>query len=124
MAAHPRKPQSRSQRRDSAWPGAVTPPEQLLSRSRHLAFTHGPGPRHALPRHHRILTTEREEKASIACASNSPFSEWGNTFIDPRLAAAVVDQLTYRAHIIQTGTDSYRLRTTRALRNAEAAPGR
>nr|WP_305040069.1 ATP-binding protein [Frankia sp. Cj3] len=70
------------------------------------------------------IITEREEKASIACASNSPFSEWGNTFTDPQPAAAVVDQLTYRAHIIQTGTDSYRLRTTRALRNAEAAPGR
>jgi DNA replication protein DnaC len=59
------------------------------------------------------VITEREERASIAVASNAPFSEWGQTFTDPRLAAAVVDRLTFRAHIIQTGTDSYRLRTTR-----------
>ena len=60
------------------------------------------------------IITAREERASIACASNAPFSEWGNTFTDPRLAAAVVDRLTFNAHIIQTGTNSYRLTSTRA----------
>lgn len=59
------------------------------------------------------IITEREERASIAAASNAPFSEWGATFTDPRLAAAVVDRLTFNAHIINTGTQSYRLRTTR-----------
>lgn len=58
------------------------------------------------------IITAREEKASIACASNAPFSEWGATFTDPRLAAAVVDRLTFNAHIIQTGTNSYRLATS------------
>ena len=62
------------------------------------------------------IITAREEKASIACASNAPFSKWGATFTDPRLAAAVVDRLTFRAHIITTGTDSYRLRATREQR--------
>jgi DNA replication protein DnaC len=60
------------------------------------------------------VLTEREERASVAVASNHPFSEWGETFTDPRLAAAVVDRLTFKAHIIETGTDSYRLRTSRA----------
>jgi DNA replication protein DnaC len=59
------------------------------------------------------IITAREERASIACASNAPFSEWGATFTDPRLAAAVVDRLTFNAHIIQTGTTSYRLHTSR-----------
>ena len=62
------------------------------------------------------IITEREERASIACVSNAPFSEWGRTFTDPRLAAAVVDRLTFRGHIISTGTDSYRLRATRAAK--------
>ncbi|MFP5070246.1 IS21-like element helper ATPase IstB [Pseudonocardia nantongensis] len=62
------------------------------------------------------IITDREERASIACASNAPFSEWGQTFTDPRLAAAVVDRLTFHAHIINTGTASYRLRSTRAAR--------
>jgi len=60
------------------------------------------------------VITEREERASVAVASNASFSEWGATFTDPRLAAAVVDRITFRAHIIETGTDSYRLRTSRA----------
>lgn len=62
------------------------------------------------------VLTERDERASIAVASNAPFSEWGRTFSDPRLAAAVVDRLTFRAHILETGTSSYRLRTSRAKR--------
>jgi DNA replication protein DnaC len=52
----------------------------------------------------------------VATASNLPFSEWGQVIPDPRLVAAIVDRLTFRAHIIETGTDSYRLRSTRARR--------
>lgn len=66
------------------------------------------------------IITDREERASIACASNAPFSEWGTTFTDPRLAAAVVDRLTFNAHIINTGTTSYRLRATRAKQKGAA----
>ena len=66
--------------------------------------------------------TEREERASIAIASNAAFSEWTRTFTDPRLCAAIVDRLTFDAHIIQTGTDSYRLRTTRDRRKPSNNP--
>jgi DNA replication protein DnaC len=62
------------------------------------------------------ILTEREEKASIAVASNLPFSEWGQIIPDPRLVAAIVDRVTFNAHIIETGTDSYRLRTTTTTR--------
>jgi DNA replication protein DnaC len=55
------------------------------------------------------IFTDREERRSIAVASNAPFSEWKKTFTDPRLCTAVVDRLTYKAHIVETGTDSYRL---------------
>lgn len=58
------------------------------------------------------VLTEREERASVAVATNSPFGEWGRTFRDPRLAAAVVDRLTYNALIVETGSDSYRLRAS------------
>jgi DNA replication protein DnaC len=64
------------------------------------------------------ILTEREEKASVATASNLPFSEWGQVIGDPRLVAAVVDRLTFNAHIIETGTESFRLRSTRAKRGA------
>ena len=64
------------------------------------------------------ILTEREEKASIAVASNLPFSEWGTVIPDPRLVAAIVDRVTFNAHILETGTNSYRLRTTKARARA------
>jgi DNA replication protein DnaC len=59
------------------------------------------------------IMTEREEKSSVAVASNLPFSEWGQVVSDPRLVAAIVDRLTFRAHIIETGTESFRLKSSR-----------
>jgi len=59
------------------------------------------------------IVTEREEKASVATASNLPFSEWGRIIPDARLVAAIVDRLTFNGHIIETGSDSYRLKATR-----------
>ena len=59
------------------------------------------------------VLTEREEKASVAIASNEAFSGWTKTFTDPRLCAAIVDRLTFGGNIIETGTDSYRLAKTR-----------
>ena len=64
------------------------------------------------------VITEREERASVAVASNAPFSEWGQTFTDPRLAPRWSTGWTFNALIVQTGTQSYRLRTTRAKKGA------
>ena len=61
-----------------------------------------------LPDHHRAGGT------GIAIATNLPFSEWGTVFPDPRLVAAIVDRVTFNAHILETGTQSYRLRTSKA----------
>lgn len=79
---------------------------------------------HLDPRGSELLfqvITERDERASIAAASNLPFSEWASIFPDGRLAAAVVDRLTYRAHIIETGSSSYRLRATERARKGGVA---
>jgi DNA replication protein DnaC len=59
------------------------------------------------------IITEREERASIAIGTNLPFSEWGSVFPDPRLVAAIVDRVTFNAHILETGTESCRLRTSK-----------
>ena len=64
----------------------------------------------------RQVLTEREEKSSVAIASNESFSGWTKTFTDPRLCAAIVDRLTFGGHIIETGTQSYRLAATLAQR--------
>ncbi len=56
------------------------------------------------------VISERHERASLIITTNLPFGEWGRVFPDPRLAKAVVDRLTHRAHIIDTGTESWRFR--------------
>lgn len=60
------------------------------------------------------VLTEREERASVAIASNESFSGWTKTFTEPLLCTAIVDRLTFNGTIIETGTDSYRLAHTRA----------
>jgi hypothetical protein len=37
----------------------------------------------------------------------------GNRFPRPRLVAAIVDRVTFNAHIIETRTQSYRLATSK-----------
>jgi DNA replication protein DnaC len=67
------------------------------------------------------VLTEREEKNSVAIASNESFGGWTKTFTDPRLCAAIVDRLTFGGNIIETGTDSYRLRVTQARHQAASS---
>ena len=54
------------------------------------------------------VISERNERASLIVTTNLPFGEWTKVFPDARLAKAVVDRLTHRAHIIDTGTESWR----------------
>ncbi|CUU59123.1 DNA replication protein DnaC [Parafrankia irregularis] len=68
------------------------------------------------------VLTEREEKNSVAIASNESFGGWTKTFTDPRLCAAIVDRLTFGGTIIETGTQSYRLAHTRARATPNSPP--
>ena len=54
------------------------------------------------------VLSERHERGSLIVTTNLPFGEWTKVFPDPRLAKAVVDRLTHRAHIIDTGSESWR----------------
>jgi DNA replication protein DnaC len=56
------------------------------------------------------VLSERNERASLIVTTNLTFGEWTKVFGDVRLAKAVVDRLTHRAHIIDTGTESWRFR--------------
>ena len=64
------------------------------------------------------LIADRAEKAAVIVTTNLPFSEWSQVIPNPRLCKALIDRLTDRAHIITTGTDSYRFRRTTAQRKA------
>jgi DNA replication protein DnaC len=54
------------------------------------------------------VISERNERSSLIVTTNLPFGEWTKVFPDPRLAKAVVDRVTHKAHIIDTGTESWR----------------
>ncbi len=56
------------------------------------------------------VISERNERGSLIVTTNLPFGEWTKVFPDPRLAKAVVDRITHKAHIIETGTESWRFR--------------
>jgi DNA replication protein DnaC len=58
------------------------------------------------------VIAERAEKAAVIVTTNLPFSEWTQVVPNPRLCKALLDRITDRAHIIETGTESYRFRRT------------
>jgi DNA replication protein DnaC len=58
------------------------------------------------------VISERAERAAIIVTTNLPFSEWTTVFPNPRLCKALLDRITARAHIIETGTESFRFRRT------------
>jgi len=67
---------------------------------------------------------QRQERLPIVLTTNLPFGEWTNVFPDPRLCRAIVDRLTHRAHIIETGTESERLKEAMARQGKTKPRGR
>jgi len=62
------------------------------------------------------VISERAERATLIITTNLPFSEWTQVFPSARLCKALLDRITDRAHIIETGTESYRFKRTVATR--------
>lgn len=58
------------------------------------------------------IVADRAEKAALILTTNLPFSEWTQVIPNARLCKALLDRITDRAHIIETGTESYRFRRT------------
>jgi DNA replication protein DnaC len=54
----------------------------------------------------------RAEKAAVILTTNLPFSEWTQVIPNARLCKALLDRVTDRATIIETGTESYRFKRT------------
>jgi len=66
------------------------------------------------------VIAERAEKAALIVTTNLPFSEWTTVFPNPRLCSALLDRITDRAHIIETGTESFRFRRTMERRKKKS----
>src|SRR5215472_10148799 len=65
------------------------------------------------------VVSERAEKAAIIITTNLGFSEWTQVFTNARLCKALLDRITDRAHIIETGTESYRFRRSMEKRQRQ-----
>jgi DNA replication protein DnaC len=68
------------------------------------------------------VVAERAERTAVLLTTNLPFSEWTQVIPHTRLCKALLDRLTDRAHIIETGTESFRFRRTLARRRAKGGP--
>src|SRR5262245_36649658 len=58
------------------------------------------------------VVAERVEEAAVILTTDLPFSEWTQVIPNARLCKALLDRITDRAQILETGTESYRFRRT------------
>lgn len=63
------------------------------------------------------VIADRAERTALIITTNLPFSEWTQVFPNPRLCKALLDRITDRAHIIETGTESYRFKRSLQARH-------
>jgi DNA replication protein DnaC len=56
------------------------------------------------------LISERYERKSLALAANTPFSQWGEVFVEPAMTLAAVDRLVHHSTILEMNVESYRRR--------------
>jgi len=68
------------------------------------------------------LITHRYEHASTVLTSNKGFEEWGEVLGDDVMAAALIDGLVHRCHLVTIRANSYRLRQHTELWQALHAP--
>jgi DNA replication protein DnaC len=56
------------------------------------------------------LILERYERKSLALTANTPFSQWGEVFVEPAMMLAAVDRLVHHSTILEMNVESYRRR--------------
>ncbi len=60
------------------------------------------------------LIAERYERKSLAITANTPFSQWGEVFVEPAMTLAAVDRLVHHSTILEMNVESYRQRAAKS----------